>query len=252
MKLISWNVNGIRASLGKGFLEWLNKESPDILGIQETKSHPDQLTFDILHPAGYHTYWSAAERKGYSGVAVFSKTEPKNVQEGLGVKEFDTEGRTLILEYDDFVLFNIYFPNGSAENRRVPFKMAFYDAFLTKAEILRKEGKSIIVCGDVNTSHTEIDLARPKENERNTGFLPEERAWVSKFLAKGYVDTFRHFNKELGHYTWWDYKSRARERDIGWRLDYFFISENLLPKLKKAFILKDVDGSDHCPVGIEL
>ncbi|MCA9398758.1 MAG: exodeoxyribonuclease III, partial [Candidatus Omnitrophica bacterium] len=202
MKLISWNVNGIRAILKKGFLEWLHQESPDILGIQETKAQTDQLTFDLLHPNGYHTYWSSAERKGYSGVAVFSKKEPLSVQEGLGFPEFDTEGRTLMLEYDDFILFNVYFPNGSSGNRRVPFKMAFYEAFLEKVETLRGEGKNIIVCGDVNTAHMEIDLSRPKENIHNTGFLPQERAWITKLLEKGYIDTFRHFNPNPDNFTW--------------------------------------------------
>lgn len=252
MRLLSWNVNGARAIVKKGFLDWLQKEFPDVLCIQETKAHPEQLTDDVLKPNGYKTYWSAAEKKGYSGVAVFTKREPKFVHEGLGVKEFDTEGRTLMLDYGNFILFNIYFPNGGAGNKRVPFKMKFYDAFLKKAERLKKQGKKLIVCGDINTAHTEIDLARPKENEKNTGFLSEERAWVTKFIEHGYVDTFRYYHKASDHYTWWDYKTKARERDVGWRIDYFFVTKNLLPKLQKAFILKQVLGSDHCPVGIEL
>jgi len=251
MKLISWNVNGIRAIQKKGFIDWLHKESPDILGIQETKCHPEQLNEELLSPNGYTTYWSAAEKKGYSGTAVFTKTKPKSVEEGLGVKEFDKEGRTLICDYGKFVLFNIYYPNGSSGNKRVPFKMGFYDAFLKRANKFKKAGKSIVVCGDVNTAHTEIDLARPKQNEKNTGFLPEEREWVSKFINNGYVDTFRHLHKEGENYTWWDYKTGARARNIGWRIDYFFTSENLLPKIEKAFILSKVMGSDHCPVGIE-
>jgi len=252
MRLLSWNVNGIRAIEKKGFLDWLHKESPDVLCLQETKSHPEQLSDALLKPNGYKTFWSSAEKKGYSGVSIFTKKEPKAIKEGLGVKEFDSEGRTLMADYGDFVLFNIYFPNGSAGNKRVPFKMAFYDAFLKVAEKLKKQGRELIVCGDVNTAHTEIDLARPKENVKNTGFLPEEREWVSKFISKGYVDTFRHFNKEPGHYSWWDYKTGARARDIGWRIDYFFVSSGFLFKVKKAYILKDVLGSDHCPVGIEI
>ncbi|MBI3602565.1 MAG: exodeoxyribonuclease III [Candidatus Omnitrophica bacterium] len=252
MRLLSFNVNGIRAIEKKGFLDWLEKESPDILGLQETKAHPEQLNEKILKPDGYQSFWSAAEKKGYSGVALYTKTKPKSVEEGLGVKEFDSEGRTLIADYGDFILFNIYYPNGGAGNQRVPFKMKFYEAFLKKAESLRKKGKALIICGDVNTAHTEIDLARPQENEKNTGFLPEERAWVSKFIHCGYVDTFRHFVKGAGHYSWWDYKTGARVRDVGWRIDYFFVTKNLLPRLQKAFILKDVQGSDHCPVGIEL
>ncbi len=252
MRILSWNVNGIRASEKKGFLDWLQKESPDILCVQETKCHPNQLKNNLLKPEGYKTFWSAAEKKGYSGVAVYSKTEPKSVEAGLGVKEFDTEGRTLFLDYGKFVLFNIYYPNGGRGNGRVEFKMAFYDCFTKKVEKLRKKGKKIIVCGDVNTAHEEIDLARPKANEKNTGFLPEERAWVTKFLSLGYIDTFRHLCKDPGHYSWWDYKTKARERDVGWRIDYFFISPDLETKLQKAFMLKDVMGSDHCPVGIEI
>ncbi len=252
MRLISWNVNGIRAIAKKGFFEWMAKESPDILCLQETKAHPEQLTEEFIRPGGYCSFWSAAAKKGYSGVAIYSKKQPKSVVQGLGVKDFDSEGRTLIADYGEFVLFNIYYPNGGAGNQRVPFKMRFYDAFLKKAEGLRKRGRKVIITGDVNTAHTEIDLARPKENAQHTGFLPEEREWVSKFIACGYADTFRHFVKGGGHYTWWDYKTGARARDIGWRIDYFFVTKNVLPALKKAFILKDVLGSDHCPVGIEL
>lgn len=252
MKLIGWNVNGIRAIEKKGFFDWMQKESPDILCLQETKAHPDQLTEKFIKPSGYYTYWSSAEKKGYSGVAIFTKIKPNKVTEGLGIPEFDSEGRILMAEYDDFLLFNIYYPNGGQGNKRVPFKMSFYDAFLAKVQKLKKAGKRIIITGDVNTAHTEIDLARPKENAKNTGFLPQEREWVSKFIESGFIDTFRHFNKEAGHYTWWDYYTGARARDVGWRIDYFFISENLLPNLKKAFILKDVMGSDHCPVAIEI
>lgn len=252
MRILSWNVNGIRAIEKKGFLEWLKKESPDILCVQETKAHPDQLKNTLLKPNGYTAYWSAAQRKGYSGTAIFTKVKAKSFKEGLGVKKFDTEGRTIVLDYKDFILFNIYFPNGGKGNLRVPFKLEFYDAFLKRIDKLKSRGKKVIVCGDVNTAHTEIDLARPKENEGNTGFLPEERSWVTKFINHGYIDTFRHFCKDPGHYSWWDYKTKARERDVGWRLDYFFITPNLLPQLKRADILKNVFGSDHCPVGIEL
>lgn len=252
MRLLSWNVNGIRAIEKKGFFEWMSKENPDVLCLQETKAHPDQLSEKFLKSHGYHVYWASAEKKGYSGVAIFSKKEPKSVTLGLGVPEFDSEGRTLVADFGDFLLFNIYYPNGGAGNKRVPFKMRFYDAFHKKVDQLRKSGKSLIITGDVNTAHEEIDLSRPKENQKNTGFLPEEREWVTKFLASGYVDTFRHFNKEGGNYSWWDYKTGARARNVGWRIDYFFVSDDLLPRLKKAFILPDVMGSDHCPVGIEI
>lgn len=252
MHILSWNVNGIRAISNKGFFEWFEKESPDILCLQETKAHPQQLDERFTKPKGYHSFWSSAEKKGYSGVAIYTKKQPLKVTEGLGVAEFDNEGRTLMADYGDFVLFNIYYPNGGAGNKRVPYKMKFYDAFLKNVERLRKAGRKIIITGDVNTAHMEIDLARPKQNEKNTGFLPEERAWMDVFVQCGYVDTFRHFTKEPGHYSWWDYKTGARARNVGWRIDYFFVTENLLPNLKRAFILKDVHGSDHCPVGIEL
>lgn len=252
MLILSWNVNGIRAVAKKGFLDWLQKTSPDILCLQETKCHPDQLDAQLLAPAGYTSYWSAAEKKGYSGVAVYAKQPPVSVSDRLGKKEFDREGRTLILDFGDLILFNIYFPNGSSGNVRVPYKMAFYEHFLKVVERHKKKGRKVIICGDVNTAHTEIDLARPKENVQNTGFLPEERAWVSKFISKGFVDTFRVFHKDGGHYTWWDYFTGARARDVGWRIDYFFVTENLRSRLTSAFILKTVMGSDHCPVGIEL
>ena len=252
MKIICWNVNGIRAIEKKGFLNWLAEESPDILCLQETKAHPDQLKDNLISPGGYSSYWSSAEKKGYSGTAVFTRQKPISFFEGIGKDEFDTEGRTIMLEYKNFILFNVYFPNGGNGNKRVPFKMKFYDTFLKKTEKMKAMGKKIIICGDFNTAHTEIDLARPKNNEGNTGFLPEERKWITKFISKGYVDTFRHFTKEPNHYTWWDYKTRARERNVGWRLDYFFVSENLLPKVKKSYILKDVMGSDHCPICIEI
>jgi exodeoxyribonuclease-3 len=182
MRLLSWNVNGVRAIERKGFLSWLAKESPDILCLQETKSSPESLSEALRSPLNYQVFWSSAERKGYSGVAVYTPKPPKSIRDGLGVKEFDIEGRTLILEYDNFVLFNIYFPNGGSGNKRVSYKMSFYETFLREVEKQRKQNKSIIICGDVNTAHTEIDLARPKQNEKNTGFLPEERAWMTKFL----------------------------------------------------------------------
>ncbi|HDQ43881.1 MAG TPA: exodeoxyribonuclease III, partial [bacterium] len=184
--------------------------------------------------------------------AVYTRQMPREVHTGLGVPEFDAEGRTLILDYADFVLFNIYYPNGKASAERLDFKMRFYDAFQEKADALKNAGRNLIICGDVNTAHRITDLARPKENETVSGFLPVEREWIDTFLAQGYADTFRMFTDEGGHYSWWDYKTRARERDIGWRIDYFFVSESLRKNVKDAFILKDVPGSDHCPIGIEI
>ena len=252
LKLLSWNVNGIRAAQKKGFLEWLEKESPDIICVQETKAHIEQLSKELINPNGYKTYWSSGEKKGYSGVATFTKLEPASVETGFGVKKFDSEGRILITNYKDFILFNIYFPNGQRDEERLKYKLGFYDEFLKYVDDLKKKDKKIVICGDVNTAHKEIDLARPKENENSSGFLPVERKWIDKFVEHGYIDTFRHFNKDGGNYTYWDQITRARERNVGWRIDYFFISPNLLSNLKKAFIMPEVMGSDHCPLGIEV
>ncbi|HXK66467.1 MAG TPA: exodeoxyribonuclease III [Spirochaetota bacterium] len=252
LKLISWNVNGIRAVYKKGFFQWFVTEKPDILCLQETKATADQFPEELKNVEGYNTYFAEAQKKGYSGVALFSTVQPQKVETGFGIERFDTEGRILIAYYDAFVLYNIYFPNGKASKERLQYKMDFYDAFLVHAEKLRKKGMSIVMCGDVNTAHTEIDLARPKENENVSGFLPQERAWIDTFINKGYTDTFRLFIKEGGHYSWWDYKTKARERNIGWRIDYFFVSNDLVPKVKDACILDKVEGSDHCPVGIVL
>ena len=250
--LLSWNVNGIRAVKGKGFLDWLSRESPDILALQETKAHIEQLDTDIMEPIGYHTYWNYPERKGYSGVAIYSKEKPINVRYDLGDSKLDIEGRVVIAEYPGFTLINIYFPNGKMGPERLSYKLTFYDAFLEYADSIKAAGNKLVICGDLNTAHKEIDLANPKENSKISGFLPEERAWIDKFINHGYVDTFRHFNKEPDQYTWWDLRTRARERNVGWRLDYFFVSDNLLPSIAGAFIMPDVLGSDHCPVGIKV
>ena len=253
MRLLSWNVNGVRAVHKKGFLEWLAKDSPDILCLQETKARPDQLPRELLAPQGYAAEWHWGERKGYSGVATFTRRQPLRVERGFGMEEFDNEGRVLAHAYPDFTLFNIYFPNGKMSPERLKFKLAFYEAFLKVIDSCRKRGEDrIVVCGDVNTAHKDIDLARPRENQNESGFLPEERAWIDRLLARGFVDSFREFEKGPGRYSWWDMQTRARERNVGWRIDYFFISENLRPRLKGAFILPEVLGSDHCPVGIEL
>ena len=250
LRLISWNVNGIRAVAKKGLLDWMKKDNADIICLQETKAHPKQLSKDLLDPIDYRPYWSSAERKGYSGCVTYSKVEPKKILYGMGEPRFDSEGRMVIAEYPEFVLFNVYFPNGKKNQERLRYKLDFYDSFLKVADKYKKKGKGVITCGDFNTAHKEIDLARPKENENVSGFLPIERKWIDKFISHGYTDTFRRFNKDPGYYSWWDYKTRARERNIGWRIDYFFVSNDLLPNLKGAFIQKDIMGSDHCPVGV--
>ena len=253
LKILCWNINGIRAAKGKGFLEWLYRESPDILCLQETKAHPEQLDKGLREPPGYYVYWNYPEQgKGYSGVATFTKQEPLRVQSGFGIAEFDTEGRTIIAEYPEFTLFNVYFPNGKKDETRLKYKLDFYEAFLRFIDHLKEKGAKLIICGDFNTAHKEIDLARPKENSAISGFLPIERAWMDKFVAHGYIDTFRHFHKEPDQYSWWDLKTRARERNVGWRIDYFFVTENLLKSVTRAFIMPEVKGADHCPVGITL
>ncbi len=252
MKLISWNVNGIRAADRKGLFKWFQKESPDILCLQEIKAKPDQFPPHLKNTPGYNVYINSAERKGYSGVTTYTKIKPNNVKKGFGIEKFDSEGRTLITEFDDFVLFNIYYPNGKKNQERLDYKLDFYDAFLSYADNLKAEGKNIVVCGDFNTAHKEIDLARPKQNEKISGFLPIERAWIDTFLDHGYVDTFRYFNKKPNNYTWWSMRTRARERNVGWRLDYFFVNAEFIKNVKNAFIMDDVFGSDHCPVGIKI
>jgi exodeoxyribonuclease-3 len=253
LKLICWNVNGLRSILRKGFMAWFKGEGADIVCIQETKASEGQVPPGVRHVPGYHSYFtSPLEKKGYSGVGLFSKEEPASVRYGFGIKKFDGEGRTVIADYGKFVLMNIYFPNGKMSRERLDYKMAFYDAFLDYADGLKKEGRKIIICGDVNTAHTELDIARPRENSKYSGFLPEERAWMDTFEDHGFIDTYRVFEKEGGHYTYWDMRTGARERNVGWRIDYFYISDNLRKNLKSAFIEADVPGSDHCPIGIDI
>jgi exodeoxyribonuclease-3 len=250
LKIISWNVNGIRAIAKKGFLDWVSKEKADILCFQETKAMVEQVPEDIAEPKGYNAYWSSAERKGYSGTLIYSKKEPKKVMYGMGEPRFDSEGRMVVCEYPEFTLFNVYFPNGQKDQERLKYKLDFYDMFLDVIDSYKNKGKGVVVCGDLNTAHKEIDLSRPRENVNRSGFLPIERKWMDKLVSHGYVDSFREFNQKPGQYSWWDYKTKARERNIGWRLDYFFVSPNLLPSLKDAFIKNRIMGSDHCPVGI--
>jgi len=252
MRLLSWNVNGIRSVYSKGFVPWVIETRPDILCLQETKAEAGQLKQDLREIEGYSSYFASASKKGYSGVALYTRTEPDAIRYGLGRPEYDQEGRIIIATYPKFMLYNVYFPNGKASAERLAFKMAFYEAFLDHVRAQAALGRHLVICGDVNTAHTEIDLARPKENEKVSGFLPEERAWIDRFLAAGFIDTFRRFNSAGGNYTWWDLKSGARARNVGWRIDYFFVSANLAPKVEGAFILSEVMGSDHCPIGIDL
>ena len=253
MKILSWNVNGFRANYNKGAFNVVFEVDPDIICLQETKAHPEQLTEEMRSPAGYYSYFDHSKlKKGYSGVAIFSKNKPEKVEYGIGISKFDEEGRTLVAYYKDFVLLNVYFPNGGGGTERLAYKMEYYDEFLKFIDRIKKTGKEIIFCGDVNTAHNEIDLARAKENEKHTGFLPAEREWIDKLISHGYVDTFRSLHPEKIQYSWWDMKTFARDRGVGWRIDYFFVSNGLFDKVKKAEILDNIMGSDHCPIFLEL
>jgi exodeoxyribonuclease-3 len=252
MRIISWNVNGIRAVEKRGFLDWLEKESPDVLCLNETKAEPGQLSPKLVNPQGYHSCWASAKKRGYSGVAIYSKNEPHNVRL-MENAQFDDEGRTLVVDFNDFTLIAAYFPNSQDAGARLDYKLAFCGAMLRLCNALVKEGRHILLCGDYNIAHTPIDLARPKANEGNAGYLPEERAWMDKFTKAGYVDTFRHFHPgETGHYTWWSYMGTARERNVGWRIDYHCVDSAFLPRVKSSIIRPEVEGSDHCPVEIVL
>jgi exodeoxyribonuclease-3 len=252
IKMISWNINGIRAGFKKGLADFIQKEEADIYCFQETKAISEQVPLEFKKINGYHSYFSSPVKKGYSGVAVYSKSIPPNVNYSIGKSRFDEEGRVIALDMKKFLLVNTYFPNGGASSVRLNYKMDFYDHFLKTINHLRSRGNKIIFCGDINTAHNEIDLARPAANKNNTGFLPQERAWIDKVVRSGYMDTFRLFNKEGGHYSWWDYKTRARDRNVGWRLDYFFAAEELKDNLVNSYILNNIMGSDHCPVVLEL
>jgi exodeoxyribonuclease-3 len=251
MRIISWNVNGIRAVENKGFWEWFDQARPDVLCVQETKAQPEQVSERLREPVGYDSYWHSAERKGYSGVATFSR-EPVPVQYGMGVPEFDVEGRVLISEHPGFSLLNCYMPNGKQSQERLDYKLRYYAALLDYCDREHAAGRQLVICGDVNTAHTEIDLARPKENEKISGFLPEEREWIDRYLAHGFVDAFRAFHPGPDQYTWWSYITRARDRNIGWRIDYFLVSEGLMPRVQDCTIMAGVMGSDHCPIGLEI
>jgi exodeoxyribonuclease III len=250
MKIVSWNVNGLRAVLKKGFLNFMDETQPDVLCLQETKCHPGDVQ-NVAWPLGYEVHFSAAVKKGYSGTAVFTRVAPLSVVEGIGLADHDQEGRTLTVEFADFYLVNVYVPNAQHELARLPYRQRWDGDFLQYLKTLEKQ-KPVITCGDLNVAHQEIDLARPKANVGNPGFSDEERAGFEALLKAGFIDTFREFEKGPGHYSWWTYRAGARDRNIGWRIDYFLASQSLRPRLEQAWISPEVMGSDHCPVGLKL
>ena len=252
-RLISWNVNGIRAVSREGkFLSWMKKEDADIICLQEIKATPEVLEQELVRPLGYQGYWHPAHKPGYSGVSIFSRQEPLSIQHGIGDPTIDSEGRVLIAEFSKFTLINAYFPNSQREHARLGYKLKFCAKMLELCEGFRSAGKNIILCGDFNIAHQEIDLANPKTNHKNAGFLPEERAWMTHFLSQGYVDTFRLFTSSDGHYTWWSYRPGLRQKNIGWRLDYQVVNHEFRDQVVRTIHHPTVTGSDHCPVEIEI
>jgi len=250
MKIISWNVNGLRSTQKKGFLNWLKKANPDLLCLQEIKAQPSQLSFELIKPFKYSSFFHSAVKKGYSGVMIYTKKKPLTVKRKLNFEKFDQEGRFIQLNFADFTLINFYLPHGQRDKAKLPYKIKVYSQILKYLKKIKE--RKIILAGDFNIAHQEIDLARPKENQNNIMFTLKERNQLNQLIKMGFADSFRKFNKKAGHYTWWPYRFKARERNLGWRLDYFFVSQKLKPKLKKAFILKEIDFSDHSPIGIKI
>ncbi|WNB17953.1 exodeoxyribonuclease III [Marivirga arenosa] len=252
MNIISYNVNGIRAAEKKGLSEWLKEEKPDVFCLQELKANRDQVDLTVFEELGYDIYWHSAEKKGYSGVGIFTKVKPKNVEIGCGIPQYDREGRVIRADYDGFSIMSTYMPSGSSGDPRQDFKMEWLSDFRNYIQELKQEIPNLLICGDYNICHQPIDIHDPVRNKNSSGFLPEEREWMTEFLNDGFVDTFRHLNKEPDQYSWWSYRAAARERNKGWRIDYHMLSENLIDKLKSADILQDVKHSDHCPIKVEL
>ena len=251
-KIISYNVNGIRAALKKDWIKWLLSVDPDVVCLQETKADPSQLDLSIFEEAGYHSYWFSAQKKGYSSVAILSKTKPDHVEYGCGIEKYDNEGRILRADYGDFSVLSCYFPSGSSGEVRQNFKMDFLSDFETYIADLKQTRQKLLISGDINICHEAIDIHNPVSNKKSSGFLPVERQWISDFLASGFKDSFRELNKDPHHYTWWTYRSGARKKNLGWRIDYHFITDNLHPQLKRSVILSEAVHSDHCPILIDL
>ena len=253
IRLISWNVNGLRAAFKKNFRQSLSQLDADIVAVQETKLQQAQLTDEMTAIDGYTSYWShSTVKKGYSGVGTYTRLKPRSVKYGIGIPRFDDEGRILELDFDDFIFFNIYFPNGQMSPERLQYKLDFYEALFAYTDEYKKQGRSLIITGDYNTAHNAIDLKNAKPNEKTSGFLRIERDWLDRITDNGYVDTFRHFHPSTVKYSWWTYRFKARQRNVGWRIDYFFVSRDVIEKggVKEAFIDNDIFGSDHCPIGL--
>lgn len=252
MKIISYNVNGIRAAIRKGFLGWLDEEDFDVVCLQEIKAHPEQLDLGEFEKRGYHTYWMPAIKKGYSGVAILSKGQPKHVEYGCGMEIYDSEGRVIRADYTDFSVMNVYMPSGSSGDIRQEFKMQWLQDFERYVSILKKDYPKLVICGDYNICHKPVDIHDPVRNKNSSGFLPEERRWVSQFLEGGFIDTFRYFDDSAHRYSWWSFRARAREKNLGWRIDYHMATREMEKDLAGADILEDIKHSDHCPVLLEL
>ena len=252
MKITTWNVNGIRAAMNKGFIDWFVDASPDVLCLQEVKAYKEQVSEDLTKVSGYHQFWNSAERPGYSGVATFTKDEPDDITAGFGVDAYIGEGRTIRTKHPGFYLFNIYFPNGQRDQGRLDYKLGFYKSLLAHCDALIADGKEVIITGDFNTAHKEIDLANPKSNEKTSGFMPIEREWIDRYLEHGFIDAFRELYPEKVQYSWWTYRFGARSRNVGWRLDYYLVTKGVMEKVKDVVIHDDVMGSDHCPVSLIL
>ncbi len=255
IKLVSWNINGIRAVIQKDFFKSFKQMDTDIMALQETKIQDWQLTEEMKLVPGYEAFWSQSSvKKGYSGVCTYTRMKPKRVNTSIGIQKFDDEGRIVEMNFDDFILFNVYFPNGQMSEERLQYKLDFYENFFDYIDAYKDQGQSLIITGDFNTAHNEIDLKNPKANENTSGFLRIERDWLDRIVERGYVDTFRHFHPDTVKYSWWTYRFKARARNIGWRIDYFFVTEDLIRngRIKEAFIDNDIFGSDHCPIGLVL
>jgi len=252
MKIIAYNVNGIRAAIKKGLVDWLAKEAPEVLCLQETKAHPEQVDQSGFEKLGYKSYWENAEKKGYSGTAIFTKVEPLHVEYGCGIEKYDQEGRVIRADYKDFSLMNVYMPSGTSGDERQAFKMAWLDDFYRYAHEVAKEKKQLIIVGDYNIAHEEIDIHNPKGNKKSSGFLPEEREWVTRFLESGFIDSFRHLNPDDQRYSWWTFRSNSRANNKGWRIDYQATTKNMASRLVRADLLNDAVHSDHCPTLLDI